>query len=448
MGDDVRLLTAALESVRATASPLARFDETDEDFHEWEHLGRRYAVVRAPGDVEHVLFSGADTYVKAAHYRLLAAVTGNGLLTSEGDAWAHNRKVIQPLFSRRNLDALGGQMIDATRGELGRWTAEAGSVIDVADAMTRLTLEVIARALFGRHHPDAAERLRPAVDAGLRSAVIAARLQMLLSLPRGFIDGAASFFSRAPWLPPPLDRVQQSMRTIDAVVTGALERRLRDEGGPGDDMVSLLTSACDSDGKPLTRSQIRDELATFLLAGHETTANGLAWMWHLLAENEDARARLHDEVDRLPEVTSTTVAGLAWTEACFKESLRLYPPAWILEREAVRDDRLGERRIARSTTVMIPVYAIHRDGRHWDEPLAFRPERFLGGAPKRGTYLPFGGGRRVCIGASFAALEASIIAAMVARAYQLDRLPDQVVEPDPTVTLRPRHGLPMRLSAR
>ncbi|MGH9157142.1 MAG: cytochrome P450 [Acidimicrobiales bacterium] len=440
-------MTDAIDAVRGADSLLTLLDDGDDDFVEWRHLGRRYVVIRNPDDVEHVLFSGSDRYVKAAHYRLLAAVTGNGRLTSEGDTWAHQRRVIQPLFSRRNLDVLGAHMVNATDEHLQRWSADdAGRVVDIAEDMTRLTLDVIARALFGAQVPTAAERLRPAVDVGLRTAVIAAQLQMFLSLPRRLIDTMSWLLARAPVLPAPLRGVQHAMRTIDAVVAEALELRLLTGDERAGDMVGLLVAARYEENRA-SEGQIRDELKTFLLAGHETTANGLAWMWHLLGANPETRQRLYDEVDELDDVTADVVADLPWTAACFREALRLYPPAWILEREAVADDVLDGRVIRRGTTVMIPVYAIHR-GRRWDDPLSFKPERFLGLAPKRGTYLPFGAGRRVCIGATFAALEAAIITASIARRFQLDPIPGFVVEPEATVTLRPRGGLPMRLTAR
>jgi cytochrome P450 len=201
----------------------------------------------------------------------------------------------------------------------------------------------------------------------------------------------------------------------------------------------------------MPRRQVRDELVTLMLAGHETTANGLAWLWYLLDRHPDARERLVAEVDAVATGDRVEVADadrLVWTRACFQEAMRLFPPAWILEREAAVDDEIGGYHIPRGTTVIIPVFNVHRDPRWWPDPEAFDPERFLGAAPPRGTYLPFGAGKRVCIGASFALLEATLIVAAVVRRFTLELAAGADVAPEATVTLRPRHGLPMLVRRR
>ncbi|MGH9136989.1 MAG: cytochrome P450 [Acidimicrobiales bacterium] len=438
-------------------SPLAVLASLDDDVTDRRLLGRRYVVVRRPDLVEQVLVAGHDKYVKAVHYRLLAAVTGNGLLTSEGDDWQHQRRLIQPLVGRRQLHQLGEQMVAATEANLRRWNDyDNGEVLDVAKAMTHLTLDVVGRALFGTTLADVADRLRPAVDVGLRTAIVAARLQMLLALPRRFLDAAGGFVARAPVLPPPINRIQTAMRTIDDVVNEIVAARQQAAGTDVDptDMVGLLLAARDVDGHPLSAHQVRDELVTSMLAGHETTANGLAWTWYLLAQHPEAEAKLHAEIDETlgdGPITPDAAERLAWAAACFSEAMRLYPPAWILEREAVTDDDLDGHRVTAGTTVIIPVHAIHHDGRYWPDPERFDPTRFLGDAGHRrhrGAYLPFGAGRRVCIGAGFAQLEAAIILAAIARRYRLTLAAGAQATPEATVTLRPRGGLPMRVARR
>lgn len=436
-------------------SPLRILEGLDDDLTERRILGRRYVVVRDPDLVEQVLVGGHQTYVKAVHYRLLAAVTGNGLLTSEGDEWKHQRRLIQPLLGRRELHRLGEHMVTAAEAGLDRWDSLAdGETVDVAEAMTHLTLDVVGRALFGATLGDVADRLRPAVDTGLQTAVIAARLQLLLALPRRFVDATGRFVSRWPLLPPPLNRVQGAMRTIDGVVREIISARRAelDAYPPGtressDDMVGLLLSARGPDGSPMSTQQVRDELVTFMLAGHETTANGLAWTLLLLAQNPDAAAGVYAEVNEVvgdAPLTPAIAERLEWTTACFQEAMRLYPPAWILEREAEIDNMVGDHLIPAGTTVIIPVHAIHRDGRIWPEPARFKPERFIGEARyPRGAYLPFGAGRRMCVGANFALLEAAIILATIVRRYRLSISDDVEVVPEATVTLRPRGGLPM-----
>jgi cytochrome P450 len=223
-------------------------------------------------------------------------------------------------------------------------------------------------------------------------------------------------------------------------------------GAGGDDLLGLLLSVTDAEGRPMPRAAVRDELVTMMLAGHETTANGLTWMWHLLARHPSAYERHRREVAavlgrRLP--TADDLDRLEWTRACFQEAMRVYPPAWVLERAAREATTLDGYAIARGTTVIFPVHLIHRDPRWWDDPMAFRPERFLPDAPhpRRGAYLPFGAGRRACVASTFALAEGTLIAAMVTQRWRL-AAPDATPPAErATVTLRPRRGLPMHAVA-
>ena len=440
---------------REMPSPLEVLEERTEDVAEWRSLNRHGFALRHPDHIEHVLVAGHDRYVKAAHYRLLAAVTGEGLLTNEGESWAHQRRLIQPLLGRRQLDGLADHMTAAATAHVAKWSSrEDGSVLEVTEAMSELTLDVVGRALFGTTLADTADRLRPAVGMGLDTAVGAARLQSVLSIPPWFIDLAGRVVYRSPVLPKSVRRIQHAMRTIDGVVREIIAARRSDDTEQGTDMVSLLLSARDVDGRAMTETQVRDELVTFMLAGHETTANGLAWLWYLLSQHPAARSRLHEEVDavvgRRPP-TGQDAESLPWTTACVQEALRLYPPAWILEREAIVDDEVGGHRIPKGATVNLPVFSVHRDARWWPDPLRFDPERFLGSDDRsrpRCSYLPFGAGRRSCIGQPFALLEATLITATIAQSYELELVEGTVVEPEATVTLRPKGGLPMRLHRR
>jgi len=436
---------------------LVVFDTQRCDLVHWRVGFQRFFASRSPEHVEHVLIAGHDKYRKATHYRLIAAVTGEGLLTNEGEPWARNRRLIQPIFAKRHLDAVVPHMTAATADFLDRWERRAPEeTIDVAAAMSEVTLDVVGRALFGATLSDVAERLRPAVVVGLRTGVAAARLQLLLALPRWMVNLGGWLLYHVPVVPPPLSRIQRAMHTIDDVVRGVIDARLvgvdpsraAREDDPSD-LLDLLLVARDERGQALSRIQVRDEAVTLVLAGHETTANGLAWLWHLLALNPEARERLHAEVDdvlggRTP--TAADVERLVWTTACFEEAMRLYPPAWVLEREAVADDELDGHRIPKGSTVIFPVYLIHRDPRWWPQPETFDPTRFLGeraAQSHRGAYLPFGAGRRACVGANFALMEATLIAAMVSQRLVLDPDPTARVVPEATVTLRPRYGLPM-----
>jgi cytochrome P450 len=441
----VRAGVRAIASQDLPSAELA-FPDGGDLAHE-RAFGHDYFLSRSPDHVEHVFVAGHDRYRKSVHYRLLAAVTGQGLLTNEGEPWAQQRRLMQPVFTKRHLDQLVPLMTAATEEFLDGWPPSSPGSVDVAAAMTELTLDVVGRALFGASLGDEVDRLRPAVAVGLNAALAAARLQLMFPVPRWFVDGVARAVARAPLLPPPLSRIHRVMRTIDSVVTEVIDRRIS-AGRDEDDLLGLLLAARDDEGRPMPRGQVRDEVVTLMLAGHETTANGLSWLWYLLARHPEARQRLHEEVDlvlagRTP--TAEDLDRLSWTTACFQEALRLFPPAWVLEREACADDELDGVPVRAGATIIFPVHLLHRDERWWPRPDRFDPERFLPGAapPPRGAYLPFGAGRRMCIGANFALVEGTLIAAMIAQRHELDIGRDFAPVPSATVTLRPRGGLPM-----
>jgi len=435
----------------ANPDPLSRlsvFDADDSDLVGWTVGRQQFFVSRSPSHVEHVFITANAKYRKSVHYRLLAAVTGEGLLTNEGEAWARQRKLVQPMLAKRQLRDLAPHMTAATADFLARLggRGESGTV-DVAAAMSELTLDVVGRALFGATLVDAAPRLRPAVVVGLNTAIAGAYFQQLLAIPGWLVDRIGRLIFHLPILPPPLGRVRSAMRAIDEIVHEVIDSRTANPE-QANDLLGLLLAARDEEGHAMSRRQIRDEVVTLMLAGHETTANGLAWMWYLLSLHPEARRRLYREIDdivggRTP--TADDVERLVWASACFQEAMRLYPPAWVLEREALVDDELDGTRIPAGATIIFPVYAIHRDPRWWPEPEAFDPNRFLEDDSRRprGAYLPFGAGRRICVGAGFALMEAALITAMITQRLELDLAPEAKVVPQATVTLRPRHGLPM-----
>jgi cytochrome P450 len=433
---------------RATSLPPADLFPAGVDVTRWSAMGRTFVVSRSPEHVEQVFVAGYDRFQKATHYRLLAAVTGEGLLTSEGEAWERQRRLIQPVLGRRQIDRLIPPMVDATREYLDRFRPPvAPQTLLLGEEMTEVTLDVVGRALFGSGLAIHLDRLRPAVSRGMSIALTSARLQMIVGVGRPVIDLAGRFFRRVP-LPWPLHRIRPVMRTFDEVVTQMIEQREREGLGRHDDLLDLLLTVTDEDGRPMDRTLVRDELVTMMLAGHETTANALSWLWFCLSQHPEAYERHLDEVrtvlgDREP--TPDDVERLVWTRACLEEAMRLYPPAWVLEREARDDVDLDGVLVPAKATVIFLVHLIHRDARWWEAPDEFRPERFLPGAPhpRRGTYLPFGAGRRVCVAATFALVEGTLIAAMISQRHRFER---PVVGPpgeSATVTLRPADRLPM-----
>ncbi|WP_214319981.1 cytochrome P450 [Nonomuraea sediminis] len=407
-----------------------------------------YYVAWAPEHLERILVTHQHVYAKSEQYRLLSLVVGDGLLTSEGERWAAQRRLIQPMFAKRHLGRFAEHMTAAIADFLDTLPARPAE-LDAATAMNRLTLDVVGRALFGTELSAEAARLGPVLTTGLRAGVRVSRLQLLFNPPPWLLDKAPALVRRAPAWTPGLRWIHDVLDTTDEVVEGIIDRH--PEGS--DDLLGLLLAVRDPEtGAPMDRRQIRDELMTFLLAGHETTANGLAWLWYLLALHPQTRERVYAEVDevlggRTP--TADDAEKLVWTAAAFQEALRLYPPAWSIVRKTVEPDILDGRRIPAGTNVVIPVYLAHRNPRLWQDPDRFDPERFLPGATHpRFAYLPFGGGRRICVGAGFAVMEATLIIAMIAQRFRLDLRPGAEVVPEATVTLRPRHGVPMTLIPR
>ncbi|MFI6386546.1 cytochrome P450 [Nonomuraea sp. NPDC050540] len=399
-----------------------------------------YVVVWAPEHVERVFVTHKHLYAKSAQYRLLAVVTGDGLLTSEGERWAAQRRLIQPMFAKRHLGRFAEHMTEAVADFAKEWEQlPDGARVDAATAMNRLTLDVVGRALFGSGLSEQAARLGPVLTSGLRAGVRATRLQLLFRTPPWLVDAAHAVVRRAPRWIPGIRGLHDVLTTTDEVVEAVVAAH----PGGTDDLLGLLLAA------PMDRGQVRDEVMTFLLAGHETTANGLAWFWHLLALHSGARARVEAEVaevldGRVP--TAEDADRLVYTAAAFQEALRLYPPAWSIVRTAVADDHLGDLFVPAGTNVVVPVYLAHRDPGAWPDPDRFDPERFLpGAAPRRFSYLPFGAGRRICVGAGFAVMEATLIIAMLVRRFRLEMEPGAEVRAEATVTLRPRDGIPMRL---
>lgn len=427
------------------------FPSPEVDVIRWSAFGRHYLVSRSPRHVEQVFVEGYESFQKAIHYRLLATVTGDGLLTSEGEAWERQRRLIQPVLGRRQIDGLVPAMIAATADYLDRFRPPVPpETVDLSAEMTEVTLDVVGRALFGDGLARYVDRLRPAVSSGMSIALHAARLQLVVGFSRRLIDIGGRIIRRVP-MPPPLNRIRRVMITIDDVVDELIESRVAGASGQTDDLLDLLLNVTDEQGRPMSRRLVRDELVTMMLAGHETTANALSWLWYLLARHPDAYARHQAEVRSVlgaGQPTADDVEQLTWTRACLQEGMRLYPPAWVLERSSRVATTVDGYAVPRKATIIFPVHLIHRDARWWDDPMAFRPERFLPDAPhpKRGTYLPFGAGRRTCVASSFAVTEGTLIAAMISQRYRFERSTDAPVAESATVTLRPQGSLPMLVS--
>lgn len=389
-----------------------------------------------PELIHEVLVSKASSFQKDRDMKNkkagLARFLGNGLLTSDGEFWKRQRKLAAPALHVKRISSYGETMVDASLRMVDGW--HDGAQVDIAHEMTNLTMMIVAKTLFN-------------VDASRDAERIAAAVEVVQS-----VAGPVSMIPT--WVPTPSEmRKRRARQELDDIIY-RLIAEWREKGVDNGDLLSMLLMAEDDDGSHMTDEQARDEIVTLFLAGHETTANTLNWTLTLLAQNPDVATKLHEELDRVLVGKAPTLADLGnlpYTDWVIKESMRVYPPAWIVGREAIEDVQIGEYFLPKGTQVNCLFYFAHHDPRWWDQPEAFRPERF---SPEneadfnKRAYTPFGGGPRVCIGNSFAMMEARLLLATIAQRYRLSLVPGQTVAMNPMITLNPLGGLPMTLHAR
>lgn len=387
-------------------------------------------LVTDPEDIRQVLTDRGSrkTFITKL---LLWPVIGNGLLISEGDFYLRQRRLIQPAFHRKRLAIYGRVATEAA--VTWRETLRDGSEIEMEKEMMGLTLDVVGRSLFGSEMGHEAQRIARALDAfyGLVDWVVAlGPLAFLIPNPRSL-----RFF----WC------LIQLRHFVERLIK---ERR---DSEPQDDLLSMLLGA-QEDGRRMSHSQVRGEALTLLLAGHETTAVAMTWTWYLLSQHPEIEARLHHELDTVLEgrpPNMEDLESLPYTKQVLAESMRLYPPAYMLDRHPSEDIFIRGYRVPRGSYIFVSPYATHRDPALYADPERFDPDRWLPEREQelpRFAYLPFGVGPRACIGQSFAWIEASLALATVAQQWRFELCPGQVVDTNPKVTLRPRYG--MRMTAR
>jgi cytochrome P450 len=386
-----------------------------------------------PRDIESVLVTNASNFTKSVDYRALSRVLGRGLLTSEGEFWQRQRGLIQPAFHRQNIVAYAAVMTKAARGMLDSWKDQKER--NIHEDMMRVTLEIVAQCLFGAEVSDAAERVGKAMDVVMNRFIINASQSFLFPFDI------------------PLFLVPKERRAIVELneIIGGIIRQRRALNQPREDLLDMLLRARDADGQPMSDMQLRDEVMTLFLAGHETTAIALSWACYLIAQNPDVEAKLAEELravlgNRLP--TPEDLGQLRYTEMVLKESMRLYPAVWGVGRRAKAECELGGYRVPAGSNIFILQWLTQRDARFFPDPERFDPERWKedpvrSGKIPRFAYFPFGGGPRVCVGASFAMMEGVLLLAMIQQSYRLEIVPGHPVELLPSVTLRPKHGIRM-----
>ncbi len=402
--------------------------------------GRALFIVSTPEAAKYVLQDNHRNYTKAMTYQFIEPVVGKGLLTSEDDLWLRQRRLVAPMFHRERVRSYGETMIETTQDMLDEWaTQPPDESFDVASAMSQLTLSIAGKLLFNRDIGGESEWIGD--DMLLIFRDINRRLSTPFAIPRG--------------VPTPQNRrFDKAIERLEDLVYGMIEER-RGHEEDYDDLLSTFMLAEDADdGGRMSDKQIRDEVMTFILAGHETTSNHLSWTLYLLSKHPEIRRRLEREIDAGVDGKTPTideVRELEFLEDVIDESLRLYPPAWTVEREPKEDDEIAGYHIPAGSIVSVGPYFVHHNPDVWDNPEGFDPDRFGddGRRPDhRYAHFPFGGGPRMCVGADFAILESKLILAAILRRYRLDLVAGHPVDAEGTITLYPREGIEMTVRRR
>jgi cytochrome P450 len=420
-------------------APLSRdwlgfYAQCARDYGDVVHL--RYlhvpiCLLMHPRDIEYVLVANPGNFTKSSDYRALARVVGNGLLTNEGKPWQRQRGLIQPAFRRENILSYAPVMTRATGRMLDSWIG--GEARNVHADMMAVTLEIVAQCLCGAEVTGVADRVGKAMEV-ITDRFMNDASQALL-LPFDLPD----FLSPAR---------RDAISDLNQIINGIISER-RASHQPREDLLDALLHARDAEGHPMSDAQLRDEVMTLFLAGHETTAIALSWTCYLLSQHAQVEAKLVEELNAVlgdREPTPEDLPRLHYAEMVLKESTRLYPPVWRIARKAIADCEIGGYRVTAGTNIFIFQSLTQRDPRFFSNPDAFDPERWRedpirSGKIPRFAYFPFGGGSRVCVGAAFAMLEATLLLAMIQQKFHLDLVPGHLVNPLLSVTLRPKNGI-------
>jgi cytochrome P450 len=413
------------------------------------HLARSYGpfvrtrlpmhiyFVSGPALIEEILVKQAANFQKDRITRKLSGAIGSGLLVSEGELWRRQRRLMGPAFHQGELRSYGGVMTDLTRDAVAAW--RTGETRNVHEDMMALTLNIVAKLLFG------ANLAADARDIGTTISTLMEDFQGELGLR------ALTPFANVPTLA--VRRIRRGIRRMDDIIYKIIADR-RAAADPGRDLLGLLLRARDEDGSQMSDQQLRDEALTLFVAGHETTALALTYALYLLAGHPEQQEKLAAELGQVlagRDPSFGDLEALKVTEAVLLESMRLYPPAWSIGREALRDVEIGGYRLPKGSTFFISQWVMHRDPTVFADPERFLPERWAGDAQRRlprFSYFPFGGGPRVCIGNRFAMMEATLILAVLAQRFSFATTPETKLDLLPTVTLRPRSPVHLRIAAR
>jgi len=429
-------LVAMRESVIGTWGQRAY----EEDILQGRFFGHSSFILNTPDAIRHVLVDNYENYTRTpAGFRVLRPVLGEGLLIAEGRAWKHQRRTLAPAFTPRAVTTLVPHMIAVTDETIAKLRATCGQPVDLREAMQRMTLEIAGRTMFsfemGRHGPTLRDFV---MEYGARLA----RPHLLdLMLPQGW--PSPQDFSRA--------RFRKRWTSFVAMLMAERRAAGKNEGAPPRDLFDLMVAARDPEtGDAFTDQQLGDQVATMILAGHETTATTLFWSLYLLALDSTSQDQLAAEVQGATVTGALDLDRLKFTRAVVDETMRLYPPAFLIARAAAGPDTVAGRPVKNKDVILIAPWLLHRHEKLWRDPNAFIPSRFMPGAPPpdRFAYLPFGVGARVCIGAHFALVEATLALAKIIGAFRIELLDHEPVIPVGVVTTQPDRSPMFRITPR
>jgi cytochrome P450 len=436
-----RIRSSLVFLVKRTYDPLQFFTKMAREYGDLVHLkvgSPDIFLLNDPVQIKQILVTDHHKFTKGQGLHKAKVLLGDGLLTSEGDLHRNQRRLVQPAFHHARIAGYASTMVDYAQRMAASWRGD--STLDISEQMTRLTLAIVAKTLFD-------------ADVESEAAEVGRALTTTMKLFPRYLIPYSNLLEKLPL--PSNRRFREAKTYLDSTIFKMIQDR-RSTGSDKGDLLSMLLLARDEEGggRRMTDAQVRDEAMTLFLAGHETTSNALTWTWYLLASNPHAEQALHDEVDSVLGARSATIEDvprLKYTEMVLAESMRLFPPAWVIGRRNVVDYVVNGYTVPQYSLILMSPWVVHRDPRYFAEPLQFDPGRWTSESKDRRpkfSYFPFGGGPRVCIGESFAWTEGVLVLATIAQRWKLRLAPGHRVQPQALVTLRPRYGMKMIAESR